>query len=284
MLNPQIVAEMTAVEAANPPADELQLQSSPSLPRLQDAEQPAEGSEAEQDAANAKNLMDQLSNGQPTVINEVDPKELDARIQQINHDALEDSFINYEEETKLKKMLSKFQFVIDPENNRYLAFLCLTSAAAVYSIGVAAFEIAFFSHFRDKFRMTYIIDLVIDVIFLVNIAVSMRAGYFVADTKEMRREIISKRYLKSKQGWSDIMACIPLDVIQAATGWHPIWRVNKLFRIWSLSTHTYALQISTTKPFWMNLITLTRLVLTWLLIPHLACCCRILIAQVSARE
>ena len=114
---------------------------------------------------------------------------------------------------------------------------------------------------------------------MANVAIHLRLGYFVADEKVMRADLASRRYRSSIQGWLDVLACLPLDIFQAASGWHPAWRLNKLLRVWSLSVHLKTLQRSTAKPQLINSIILLRLLATWLILPHLAACCRILIAR-----
>ena len=114
---------------------------------------------------------------------------------------------------------------------------------------------------------------------------------------------VRSRYLKSMSFVCDLIALLPIDIIQAGIGWHPAvvsrpiqctpsvilcspysrllltglcfawhWggsqRLNKLFRLWTMLANFRHLQKYSLNPAVINIIEFTRLILIWLLLPH----------------
>ena len=74
-------------------------------------------------------------------------------------------------------------------------------------------------------------------------------------------------------------SCVPLDLIQVSTGWNPLVRINKLMRLWSLAWHTQHLANVSTNLHVRNRMRVARLIIMWVLTPHLFACFRILLTR-----
>ncbi len=91
-------------------------------------------------------------------------------------------------------------------------------------------------------------------------------------------------YIRSPTFACDALAALPLDIFQFATGWNPWWRVNKIFRAYSMWHYTFKLQKMSVNPRHINLIIVSRLLMIWLLMPHFFCCVRLLFIQMDDNE
>lgn len=67
--------------------------------------------------------------------------------------------------------------------------------------------------------------------------------------------------------------------VNASQGWSPVSRVNKLVRLYSLVHHMRILQGSSHQPLVINIFKILRLVMLWLLLPHLFACLRIIMLK-----
>ena len=93
-----------------------------------------------------------------------------------------------------------------------------------------------------------LLDWLLDLLFVAHLVASTRTGFYVDDEKEMRRTVVRSTYLRSTRGLMDMLACVPLDLLQGATGWNPAWRLNKLLRVGCLRAHMARLQAPTPDP------------------------------------
>jgi hypothetical protein len=165
----------------------------------------------------------------------------------------------------------------DPESARWLCWLGLLVVLSSTSSFVTAFEIAFYEAHEGLSGLT-VANWLVDLIFVANIALHADAGFLLDGQKEMRLEVARRYYLRSALFVADAVACMPLDFLQAATGWQPWWRVNKLLRLPVLFVHLARLEARIARQMLVRLIQVNRLILMWFLMVHLAACLRILLS------
>ena len=134
------------------------------------------------------------------------------------------------EEVELRERANRH--VIDHESLRYYAWSALMTFLAFYSNFVVGYQVAFFSYY-NAFDATLVVEYLIDLVFVLDLYSGFFVSYFEEDVKVMQRHQIVHQFLRSPRFWMDAMACLPLDLIQAAIGWNPLTRVNKLFRLYS---------------------------------------------------
>ena len=128
---------------------------------------------------------------------------------------------------------------------------------------------------------TLVLEWIIDIFFLLDLASGFFVTFFVENVKQFSRQVIRRRLLRHPRFYSDLLACLPLDIIQASTGWTPLARANKFLRLWSLVHHTGILADATNNPRGRNFLRIVRLVVVWVVVPHLLACMRILIARLT---
>lgn len=199
-------------------------------------------------------------------------QELDARVAAINPGPEDDAVA---EPRRLP--------VVSPSSRRYLAFLVVLALLGTYSVAVAAYELAFPAGLGAAFRASLVVDWLIDLVFVGGALANFHLlGYFEEGAVVLRPS--RWRYGRSWLACCELLGCLPLDVFQAATGWHPGFRANKLLRVVTVRASLNALQASTTRPRLINSLHVVKLVLLWLIMPHIAATGRLLLARERAGD
>ena len=167
--------------------------------------------------------------------------------------------------------------IIDPTGVRYRVWLSLVIMLAFYSTSEVSFTIAFFNDFSTHHSLASL-NYVIDVFFFVNVVVHFHTGYIHNGEKVLDRESIVQHYTHSIQGVLEMAACVPTDIIQAGIGYNPLVRVHKLLRLYSIPAQLRLLQQTSVTPRVIELVTVGRMALLWLVITHTCACVRVLFA------
>lgn len=168
--------------------------------------------------------------------------------------------------------------VIDPVSRGHVAWSVVVVVLAVYSIIATGYHIAFPAAYLRALFIDYLVDIVFVVHLVLNVRlVGRREGAVLVQPS-------ARRYALSVSGVCDACACLPLDLFQATQGWNPAWRVLKLLRLSSIRSSLNTLQRATTREPQIDAVHVTRLALTWLLLPQLAAVGRILLARHSPAD
>ena len=167
--------------------------------------------------------------------------------------------------------------ITDPTSLRYRVWLALICLLSFYSTSEISFSIAFANEF-SSFHPLAALNYVIDIFFLFNVMLHFRTGYIEHGEKVLDGKSIVRHYTHSVQGILEIIACIPVDIIQAGIGHTPFVRVNKLLRLYSIPAQLRLLQQTSVTPRVIELVTVVRMGLLWLVITHSCACARILFA------
>ena len=95
--------------------------------------------------------------------------------------------------------------------------------------------------------------------------VKLNVGFLDAEgSKVIRKSLVRRRHITSATFVFDAIACLPLDMLQVATGWEPLLRANKYLRIWSLVKHLSQLMALVESPKASKYLAVARLILIWL--------------------
>jgi CRP-like cAMP-binding protein len=200
---------------------------------------------------------------------DIDQRQLDKRLKSLNAD-----------DPSEKTAVEESKYVVDHESRYYFGWVSLMTALGFYSSCVAAYQIAFFDSFTS-FDATLVVEWLIDLCFIGDLALCFLVSYNVDDVKILSRHRIRHRLLRKPRFYSDVVACLPLDLVQAATGWTPLCRVNKLLRLWTLAHHTQLIADSSTNLRMRNLLRIGRLIVVWLVTPHMLACIRLLLSRIQ---
>jgi len=199
----------------------------------------------------------------------VDPKDLENRIRHLRTATL----------TDVMDAPDVAHARIDPESRRFLLWLGLMILLAAYSTASTGYYISFTTVF-SAFHASYVFEWLVDAAFLVNMAVQLNVGYVDDEgAKVTSLPVIRRRYLLSSGFVFDLLAALPLDLLQLSVGWTPALRANKYLRLWAMRAYLRRLLETSENPTVINYITLARLILIWLLLPNIFCVIRILLIR-----
>ena len=204
----------------------------------------------------------------------VDGSQLDKRLKALNETAAPEA-----DASSARGAAARWP-VIDHESPRYVAWSALMTVLAFYSNFVNSYQLAFYRSSRG-FDATLVLEYLIDVAFLLNLALGFAVTHFAGEEKVAEPARIARHYVRSPRFWADALACLPLDVVQLAVGWNPLCRANKLCRLYSLAHHAALLQRATPTPALRNALRVGQLVIIWLQTPHLLACVRLLLLHAA---
>ena len=195
----------------------------------------------------------------------VDGKEIESRLR-----------IIHERNTGEDSLTPQIKARIDPGSPTYLKWLAFMILCAAFSATTNGYYIAFYDVFQ-QFHSVYIAEWAVDFFFLCNIILHLNVGYFNSDgEKILATKKIRRHYMFSTAFVFDVLAFLPLDLLQLSIGYQPALRVNKLLRLWCVKDYIRRLQLTSANPTFINYVVLIRLILIWLLLPNLFCVVRIL--------
>ena len=118
---------------------------------------------------------------------------------------------------------------VDPEQTPYRLWVAGLCVLAGFSACTASYAIAFDDTFA-RFHGYLVAEWLIDVLFVADLCVVRRRIGHSDGSRSWRW----RQHVRSVPGVADIVACLPVDVVQLWIGWSPWVRVNKMCRLVSL--------------------------------------------------
>lgn len=172
--------------------------------------------------------------------------------------------------------------MVEPDAFMYRCWLGFVCALSFYSACEALFTIAFLDVYARYWSMMPLAYL-IDIVFMVHVGVQFRTGYFDKTTGEkvMDKDLVVRHYGRSVRGVIEILAVLPIDLVQIGTGWTPLVRLTKILRMYSMPKQLRTISETSVAPRTINLITIVRMLLLWVVASHSAACIRVLFAAVE---
>ncbi len=129
--------------------------------------------------------------------------------------------------------------VVNPDENFYFYWLFLVSVCVLYNLWTLIVRQSFpeFQKLADPFWFSC--DCITDLVFILDIAVQFRTGYLeqglmVYDTKKL-----AKHYVKSRSFVLDLVALIPLQLLELKIGTNPILRFPRFVKVRNFVTNFY---------------------------------------------
>ncbi|KAL3310848.1 hypothetical protein Ciccas_010579 [Cichlidogyrus casuarinus] len=127
-------------------------------------------------------------------------------------------------------------FMWDPQGFHYLLWLTCVSLAVMYNLWITILRQAFPEELKDNYKaMWFMLDIVADMIYVLDILVQFRTSYLKIGLAVLNQKKLAKRYMASREFLLDVLALLPLDLIQIKTGIIPLIRFPrflKLYRAW----------------------------------------------------
>jgi hypothetical protein len=169
----------------------------------------------------------------------------------------------------------------DPGSHFVWVWLILITVLGALSASMTGYYMAFPDEF-SSFSPSYIFDYLVDLIFVVHILFNMNVGYMDYEgTKVMDASLVRARYFRSADFFIDVLSVIPTDLIQAGIGWNPVVRINRLLRLVAISKALSRLRSQSINPTHINMLSVAKILLIWLLLPHYFTVIRISLLRVG---
>ena len=159
--------------------------------------------------------------------------------------------------------------VFDPSGNVYFFWLLTVTLGILYNYWVIIFRVAFFAR-EQKYVIPFMaIDYSCDFIFLLDIIVQFRTGYFldgkiVTDTKQL-----AKHYVRSYGFFLDCVSILPTDLLYLVLGSRPFLRFGRLLKAHRFFLFCDRVEIYSGRPKLFNLLKLIHYL--FLIIHWVAC-------------
>lgn len=172
-------------------------------------------------------------------------------------------------DARLDKPSCNCTLVFDPSGDLYFFWLIVVVLGILYNYWMIIFRVAFFVR-EQKFVIPFMaIDYSCDFVFLLDIIVQFRTGYFldgkiVTDTKQL-----AKRYMKSRGFFLDCVSILPVDLLFLMLGPRPALRFGRLLKAHRLFLFCDRVEIYSGRPKLFNL--LKQIHYLFLIIHWVAC-------------
>lgn len=165
---------------------------------------------------------------------------------------------------------------IDPNGNWYIRWLFIVSFGVGYNYWTLILRVAFIEGMGRHYRSLFVLDYIIDMIFLLDIYVQSRTGYM--ENGELVIEVLKTRYhyIKTFGFWLDCLSVIPLDLLYLIFGVNPIFRLARLLKLHRFLSFYERVQTITNRP---NLFNLTMMLHHVFLIIHWVSCAYFLVSK-----
>jgi hypothetical protein len=165
---------------------------------------------------------------------------------------------------------------VDPFGTRYLMWLFIVSIGVGYNYWTIILRISFVEGMDRHYRGLFVLDYIIDLIFLLDIYMQSRTGYM--ENGELVIDILKTRYhyMKTFGFWLDCLSVMPLDLLYFIFGVNPVFRLARLFKLHRFLSFYERIQVATNRP---NLFNLAMLVHHVFLIIHWVACAYFLVSK-----
>ena len=120
--------------------------------------------------------------------------------------------------------------VIDPDGAFIYYWMCLLITAVRYNLWVVILRFAFVEAQENHPTLWWVLDSVADLIYLLDIFVNCRVGFFEEGILVCEPKLSCKRYIISWKFLLDIVSILPLELLYLKMGITPILRFPRLLK------------------------------------------------------
>ena len=120
--------------------------------------------------------------------------------------------------------------VIDPDGAFLYYWVILLITAVRYNLWVVILRVAFVEAQNNYPTLWWVLDSVADLIYLLDIFVNCRVGYFEEGILLRDSKLAYKRYILSWNFFLDVISMLPLEFLYFKTGIMPILRFPRLLK------------------------------------------------------
>lgn len=170
---------------------------------------------------------------------------------------------------KTARWRCNFTLVFDPSGNVYFFWLLTVVLGILYNYWTIIFRVAFFVR-EQKYVIPFMaVDYSCDFIFLLDIIVQFRTGYFLDGKIVTGTKQLAKRYVKSLGFFLDCVSILPIDLLFLVLGPRPALRFGRLLKAHRFFLFCDRVEIYSGRPKLFNLLKLIHYL--FLIIHWVAC-------------
>ncbi|XP_072758822.1 uncharacterized protein [Anoplolepis gracilipes] len=156
--------------------------------------------------------------------------------------------------------------VVNPDENFYYYWLMLLSACVLYNLWTLIVRQSL-PELQALAPAAWLgCDGFTDVVFFLDVAVQFRTGYLEQGLMVYNSKKLAGHYLKSKSFILDLLALMPLDLLQVNLGYNPMLRFPRFLKIYRVYNYYYMVESRTVYPnLWrvLNLIHILLILAHW---------------------
>ncbi|CAL1683328.1 unnamed protein product [Lasius platythorax] len=156
--------------------------------------------------------------------------------------------------------------VVNPDENFYYYWLMLLSACVLYNLWTLIVRQSLPELQALSPAAWLSCDGFTDVVFFLDVAVQFRTGYLEQGLMVYNSKKLAGHYLKSKSFILDLLALLPLDLLQVNLGSNPMLRFPRFLKIYRVYNYYYMVESRTVYPnLWrvLNLIHILLILAHW---------------------
>ena len=124
------------------------------------------------------------------------------------------------------------RYVISPEGDCMYMWLAVLSLCVLYNVWIVIAREAFVDLQKGHELFWLITDGIADLVYVIDIGVQMRTGYLEMGMLVRETQKLVLNYVKSVMFIYDLLALLPLDLLQFRIGIHPILRFPRFIKIY----------------------------------------------------
>ncbi|XP_028998796.1 cyclic nucleotide-gated channel rod photoreceptor subunit alpha [Betta splendens] len=175
-----------------------------------------------------------------------------------------------EKEPKAKEEVLKEVTVIDPAGNTYYHWLLIITVPVMYNWTLIIARACFEELQTDYLVMWFVVDLVSDLIYLMDMFFRTRTGFLEQGLLVKDEHRLRQRYINSFQFKLDLASIVPTDLLYVVCGVsYPEIRLNKLLRFNRMLEFFQRTETRTNYP---NALRISNLVMYIVIIIHWNAC------------
>lgn len=168
--------------------------------------------------------------------------------------------------------------VINPDENFYYYWLMVLSSCVLYNLWTLIVRQSF-PELQAVSPTTWLTcDCFTDLIFFFDVGVQFRTGYLEQGLMVYNNKKLAGHYLKSRSFILDLLALLPLDLLQFNLGSNPMLRFPRFLKVYRLYNYYYMVESRTVYP---NLWRVLNLIHILLILAHWFGCFYYLLSQVE---
>ncbi|CAH0391864.1 unnamed protein product [Bemisia tabaci] len=162
---------------------------------------------------------------------------------------------------KRRRRLRHPRSVVNPDENFYFYWLLVITVCVLYNLWTLIVRQSFPELQMGYSTLWFSADAFTDVVFLCDIIVQFRTGYLEQGLMVYNSKKLAGHYLKSNSFVLDVLALLPLDLLQFNLGIQPLLRFPRFLKVYRVYDYYYMVESRTVYPNLWRVVNLIHILL-----------------------